>query len=268
MREHEDALDIAQAVLLKAWRGLPGFDARSRFSSWLFALTRNECLTALRPRLLKRDESADPAHFLVDDEEPARLLESAEEEEAMATLLRETPQSRGTAGDPAALLRGPAGRRDHAHPGLTHASGARSVLQSAREKLRRALALQRSGNRRELRKRSRARRVRPPGPLPEGANLPDAEARLLGALEQELGVKLGRRRSAAPAPRLLALAAAFVAAAGLLWSLGSLKHERENPSCAGRRERRMERAAHGDAAGRRARAPRLDGRARGEPATR
>jgi len=147
MREHEDALDIAQAVLLKAWRALPGFDGRSRFPSWLFAMTRNECLTALRPRLLKRDESVDPMGFLVDDEDPGRLLESAEEEEAMATLLRETLNpveqqaiwlrcfERLPVDEVTRIL------------GLTHASGARSVLQSAREKLRRALSVQKSEER-------------------------------------------------------------------------------------------------------------------------
>ena len=141
VREHEDALDIAQIVLLKAWRALPGFDGRSRFPSWLFAMTRNECLTALRPRLLRRDEALDPAAFLVDDDDPGRRLESAEEEEAMEALLRETlnPVERQAiwlrcferlpVDEVTRIL------------GLTHTSGARSVLQSAREKLRKALAL-------------------------------------------------------------------------------------------------------------------------------
>ncbi len=140
LREHDDALDVAQVVLLKAWRGLPGFDARSRFSSWLFALTRNECLTALRPRLLRRDDTLDPAAFLVDDDDPGRLLESAEEEEEMEALLREALSpveqqaiwlrcfERLPVDEVTRIL------------GLTHVSGARSVLQSAREKLRRALA--------------------------------------------------------------------------------------------------------------------------------
>jgi RNA polymerase sigma-70 factor (ECF subfamily) len=140
LRRHDDALDVSQVVLLKAWRGLAGFDARSRFSSWLFALTRNECLTALRPRLLRRDEALDPESFLVDDDDPGRLLESAEEEEAMEALLRETlnPVERQAlwlrcferlpVDEVTRIL------------GLTNVSGARSVLQSAREKLRRALA--------------------------------------------------------------------------------------------------------------------------------
>jgi RNA polymerase sigma-70 factor (ECF subfamily) len=140
MREHEDALDVAQVVLLKAWRALPDFDARSRFSSWLFAMTRNECLTALRPKLLKRDDSVDWISFLVDDREPGRLFESAEEERALETLMRETLNpveqeaiwlrcfERLPVDEVTRIL------------GLTHASGARSVLQSAREKLRRAFA--------------------------------------------------------------------------------------------------------------------------------
>jgi hypothetical protein len=73
-----------------------------------------------------------------------------------------------------------------------------------------------------------------PGPLPEGANLPDAEARLLTALEQELGVKL-EAPSARPALKLvranrmkplLAFAAVGLATAGLVWSLGSLKGDK------------------------------------------
>jgi len=140
VREHEDALDIAQVVMLKAWRSLPGFDGRSAFASWLFAMTRNECLTALRPRSLKRDPDADPEWFLVDDDDPGRLLENAEEEAAMEALVRETLNpleqqalwlrcfERLSVGDVTRIL------------GLTHVSGARSVLQSAREKLRRALA--------------------------------------------------------------------------------------------------------------------------------
>jgi len=74
-----------------------------------------------------------------------------------------------------------------------------------------------------------------PGALPEGANLPDAEARLLKALEGELGVSLAAPVTAKPVLRivgasrmkpLLAFAAVFLAAAGLVWSLGSLRGDR------------------------------------------
>jgi len=145
VREHEDALDIAQAVLLKAWRALPEFDGRSRFPSWLFAMTRNECLTALRPRLLRRDETADPTAFLVDEDDPGRLLESAEEEAAMEALLRThlSPVEQ-EAIRLRCFERLPVDEVTRIL-GLTHTSGARSVLQSARAKLRRALAVRHAG---------------------------------------------------------------------------------------------------------------------------
>ena len=74
-----------------------------------------------------------------------------------------------------------------------------------------------------------------PGDLPAGANLPDAEARLLAALEKELGVPLDSPAPAKAALRvvrpsrmkpLLAFAAVFVAGAGLVWSLGALRGDR------------------------------------------
>src|SRR6185503_1564059 len=63
VRNHDDALDLSQTVLLKAWRALPNLDSRSPFSSWLFAIARNESLTALRPRKLRADPTADPEWF-------------------------------------------------------------------------------------------------------------------------------------------------------------------------------------------------------------
>jgi RNA polymerase sigma-70 factor (ECF subfamily) len=142
---HEQALDLAQDALLKAWRALPGFGGRSRFSSWLFAVARNECLTALRPKSLQLDPHADPMTLLVEHEDPPAVFATREEEDAMESLLRDhlSPLEqeaiwlrcfeRLSVGEVTRLL------------GLTHASGARSVLQSAREKLRAALARRREG---------------------------------------------------------------------------------------------------------------------------
>jgi len=149
VRENENALDIAQAVLLKAWRALPEFDGRSRFSSWLFAVTRNECLTALRPRRLVRDESLDPDAFLVDDEEPGRRFESEQEAAAMEALLRETLSPVEHQAIWLRCFEGLPVDEVTRILGLTHASGARSVLQSARGKLRRALAERRAAEGRQ-----------------------------------------------------------------------------------------------------------------------
>jgi len=134
------ALDLAQDVLLKAWRALPGFQSHSRFSSWLFSIARNECLSALRPRSLTADPRVDPLTVLVEHEDPPALLVTREEEDALVGLFREHLNpveqdaiwlrcfERLSVADVTRLL------------ALTNVSGARSVLQSAREKLRTALA--------------------------------------------------------------------------------------------------------------------------------
>src|SRR6266511_5940149 len=47
-----DAEDALQEALLRAWRGLPGFEGRSSLRSWLYTIATNACLKAIerRPR--------------------------------------------------------------------------------------------------------------------------------------------------------------------------------------------------------------------------
>ena len=44
------AEDIAQDVFVKIWRALPAFDGRSALSTWIYTITRNAALSALRSR--------------------------------------------------------------------------------------------------------------------------------------------------------------------------------------------------------------------------
>ena len=48
----DDADDMVQEVLLRAWRGLRGFEGRSSIRSWLYRIATNVCLTEIskRPR--------------------------------------------------------------------------------------------------------------------------------------------------------------------------------------------------------------------------
>ncbi|MBI4908964.1 MAG: sigma-70 family RNA polymerase sigma factor [Acidobacteria bacterium] len=49
--DREAALDLAQEVLLKAYRNLPAFRAESKFSTWLYLIARNHCLNYVRGRV-------------------------------------------------------------------------------------------------------------------------------------------------------------------------------------------------------------------------
>jgi RNA polymerase sigma-70 factor (ECF subfamily) len=45
-----DAEDALQEALLRAWRGLPRFEGRSSFRSWLYTIATNACLRAIERR--------------------------------------------------------------------------------------------------------------------------------------------------------------------------------------------------------------------------
>jgi len=50
MGQHSDADDVVQEALLRAYRGLPGFDGRAAFSTWLHRIVVNVALNHLRAR--------------------------------------------------------------------------------------------------------------------------------------------------------------------------------------------------------------------------
>jgi RNA polymerase sigma-70 factor (ECF subfamily) len=55
------AEEAAQDALVRVWKGLPGFRAQSSLSTWIFAITRNACLTAIgrrEPRAASLEEPA------------------------------------------------------------------------------------------------------------------------------------------------------------------------------------------------------------------
>ncbi|HJS91626.1 MAG TPA: RNA polymerase sigma factor [Steroidobacteraceae bacterium] len=47
LRDRIQAEDLAQETLVRVWRALANYDGRASLSSWIYAITRNRCLTAL-----------------------------------------------------------------------------------------------------------------------------------------------------------------------------------------------------------------------------
>ena len=60
LRDRAAAEDLAQEVFVKLWQALPRYDGRAQLSTWIYAITRNAAISALRAR--RRSVSlSDPA---------------------------------------------------------------------------------------------------------------------------------------------------------------------------------------------------------------
>jgi RNA polymerase sigma-70 factor (ECF subfamily) len=50
------AEEVTQDIFLKIWRALPAYDGRALVSTWLYAIARNTCLSAIRAESYRRTE--------------------------------------------------------------------------------------------------------------------------------------------------------------------------------------------------------------------
>ena len=107
MGNEQDAADMAQEALVRAWRRLSTYKAQSRFSTWLYRIASNVCLDELRKRKNREAESLqalqesgfDPADEQNTPEQAldrkdtraqlARAISSLNEEQRTALLLRD-----------------------------------------------------------------------------------------------------------------------------------------------------------------------------------
>jgi RNA polymerase sigma-70 factor (ECF subfamily) len=58
------AEDAAQEVFIRVWKALPGFRGQASLSTWIYAVARNVCLTALRAAALRQTISIDEPDVL------------------------------------------------------------------------------------------------------------------------------------------------------------------------------------------------------------
>ena len=83
-----EADEVAQEVFLRAWRGLPRFEERARFSTWLYRIAFNEAQRHLSRR---RPAAAAAAHHA--DDALAAVPESPDLAPEAQTLDREFEQT-------------------------------------------------------------------------------------------------------------------------------------------------------------------------------
>src|SRR2546423_9785790 len=49
-RDREAAFDLSQEILLRAYRNIEAYRGECRFSTWLYVIARNQCMSALQKR--------------------------------------------------------------------------------------------------------------------------------------------------------------------------------------------------------------------------
>jgi RNA polymerase sigma-70 factor (ECF subfamily) len=136
--DRESAADLAQEILLRAFRNLDSYRGESRFSTWLYVIARNRCLSAIQKRSSEPvwvakstpmefpDIASVDVHTAFETEQSRRkswrlILDSLDETEARVMMLHygeEIPLNTVSQ-----ML------------GLTNKSGAKAYIVSARRKL-------------------------------------------------------------------------------------------------------------------------------------
>jgi len=88
--EREAAADMAQDVFLKVFRNLESFRGDAKFSTWLYAVTRNHCFTEVKSRASRDSRTSEPvADTLADDAPDAHaILERDDSDAAVRELMQ------------------------------------------------------------------------------------------------------------------------------------------------------------------------------------
>jgi RNA polymerase sigma-70 factor (ECF subfamily) len=72
VRDEDDAKDIYQEVFIRVFRGLKKFEFRSEFSTWIFRITTNVCLTY---KSRKKEQIMVPLEDEIDDEKSYETID-------------------------------------------------------------------------------------------------------------------------------------------------------------------------------------------------
>ncbi len=89
----QDAEDMAQEALLKAWRNLNRFNAKSSFSTWLHRIAVNTCLDKLRKKKAKTVSIQEMGETgqLITDERSMHIQERSADRQQLKEALKALP---------------------------------------------------------------------------------------------------------------------------------------------------------------------------------
>ncbi|MGQ1784519.1 RNA polymerase sigma factor [Saccharicrinis sp. GN24d3] len=85
----DDAFDLTQDIFMKAFAKKSAFKGNSKFSTWLYAITFNHCVTAQKKQQKSKVEPFDlVTHYIPDDSDLFSIEERKEREEREAELYK------------------------------------------------------------------------------------------------------------------------------------------------------------------------------------
>jgi RNA polymerase sigma-70 factor, ECF subfamily len=141
-RQPDTVPDLVQDVFFRAFRRLYTYRGDSRFSTWLYVITRNHCLNAIKKRIAEPSQTSDAAQAEIQGPDGREILETLQKDQSFRNMWRLihatlTPtEARVMAlhfghGLPVAVIT--------RQMMLSNASGAKAYIVSARRKLKAVL---------------------------------------------------------------------------------------------------------------------------------
>src|SRR5882757_1603026 len=86
-KNREDAEEVAQDIFIKAYRYLADFKGASKFSTWLYTIVNNTCITFLRKKRLQTDSLDREGVFEVADTQESGLRANLVEQKSKVEMV-------------------------------------------------------------------------------------------------------------------------------------------------------------------------------------
>ena len=86
-KNREDAEEISQDIFVKAYRALADFKGTSKFSTWLYTIVNNTCITFLRKKRLQTHSLDNEGVFEVADSQDSGLRANLVEQKSKVAMV-------------------------------------------------------------------------------------------------------------------------------------------------------------------------------------
>lgn len=86
-KNREDAEEVAQDIFVKAYRALADFKGNSKFSTWLYTIVNNTCITFLRKKRLQTHSLDNEGVFEVADSQDSGLRANLIEQKSRVAMV-------------------------------------------------------------------------------------------------------------------------------------------------------------------------------------